>query len=131
MKSAMMILAGAALAIGSASAVAETRAEKGEAELAKMLEGRVAGEPVSCIPMNRSDDLRVIEHVGVVYDDGKTIYVSRAENPNSLDWTDIPVVERFGSQLCKHDVRKTIDRGNGNVSGIVFLGDFVPYTKRG
>ena len=42
-----MILAGAALALtGASAATAETLAEKGEARLARMLEGRTAGKIV-------------------------------------------------------------------------------------
>src|SRR5690606_9000765 len=126
------ILAGAAvLAMGASAASAETLAEKGEARLAKMLEGRTAGEPVSCITAIRSNGLRVIEHVGVVYDAGKTIYVSRPSDPKSLGPWDVPIFERLGSQLCKTDLVRTVDRTNGFTTGVVFLGDFVPYTKQG
>jgi len=41
------------------------------------------------------------------------------------------VIERFGSQLCKTDLTRTVDRHTGHVSGVVFLSDFVPYTKKG
>ena len=130
MKTFATILAGAALAVsGMSAASAETLAEKGEARLAEMLQGRVAGEPVSCITPHRSRNLQVIEHVGVVYDDGDTIYVARPNNPHSLGSMDVLVIDRFGSQLCKQDVTRTVDRYNGNVSGVVFLSDFVPYTK--
>ena len=130
MKTFATILAGAALAVSGVSAAsAETLAERGEARLAEMLQGRVAGEPVSCITPNRSRNLQVIEHVGVVYDDGDTIYVARPQNPRSLGSMDVPVIERFGSRLCKQDLTKTIDRYDGHVSGVVFLSDFVPYTK--
>ena len=127
-----LILAGAAVALtGAASATAETRAEKGEAQLAKMLEGRTAGEPVQCISALRGDRVQVIEHVGIVYDAGKTIYVARAADPKSLGHWDVPIIERFGSQLCKTDVIRTVDRSGGFLSGVVFLNDFVPYTKAG
>ena len=132
MNSLSLILAGAAVALtGAASATAETRAEKGEAQLAKMLEGRTAGEPVQCISALRGDRVQVIEHVGIVYDAGKTIYVARTSHPNQLDYWDVPVIERFGGQLCRHDIRRTIDRSSGHISGVVFLDDFVPYTKNG
>jgi hypothetical protein len=48
-----------------------------------MLEGRTAGEPVSCISALRSNRIEVIEHVGIVYDAGATIYVARPSNPDS------------------------------------------------
>lgn len=132
MKTLATILAGAALAVaGSTPALAETRADKGEARLAKMLEGHVAGEPVSCISAPRSSKLNVIEHVGVVYDAGNTVYVARPSDPKSLGTMDVLVIDRFGSQLCKQDVTRTIDRYHGHTTGVVFLSDFVPYTKAG
>src|SRR5688572_27732548 len=106
MKRLALILAGAALALtGAATATArETLAEKGEARLARMLEGRTPGEPVTCISAFRSNDIRVIEHVGIVYDAGRTIYVARVRDPDMLDQWDVPVFERFGSQLCATDI---------------------------
>jgi hypothetical protein len=57
-------------------------AEENEAKLARMLEGRTAGEPVSCISALAATRIEVIEHVGIVYDAGSTIYVARPTNPN-------------------------------------------------
>lgn len=132
MKTIASILAGAALVLSGATAVsAETLAEKGEARLARMLEGRVAGEPVSCINAVQSNRIRVIEHVGIVYDAGDTIYVARPTDPKALGPWDVPVIERFGNQLCRTDVIRTVDRSGGYVTGPVFLKDFVPYTKAG
>lgn len=125
------ILAGLALAATPALASAETPAERGEARLAKMIEGRAAGEPVSCIPALRSNRLTVIDHVGLVYDAGDTIYVARASNPRSLGRNDIVVIDRFGSQLCKQDIVRTVDRYQHYTTGAVFLEDFIPYTKQG
>jgi hypothetical protein len=132
MKTFALILAGAALALtGATAASAETRAEKNEATLAKMLEGRTAGEPVKCISALRSNRIRVIDHVGIVYDAGDTIYVARATNPNHLDHWDVPIIERFGGQLCTNDIMRTVDRSSGHFTGPLFLNDFVPYTRRG
>ena len=131
MKTFAMILAGAALALTGASASAETLAEKGEKRLAEMLEGRTAGTPVSCISTPRSNRLDVIENVGIVYDAGDTIYVSRPSDPKSLGRSDVLVIERFGSQLCKQDVIRTIDRYQGFLTGVIMLSDFVPYKKNG
>jgi hypothetical protein len=131
MKALATILAGAALALsGATAASAQTLAEKGEARLAKMLEGRSAGEPVSCISAMRGNKLQVIEYVGLVYESGDTVYVARPSDPRSLGRNDVVIIDRFGSQLCKQDVVRTVDRHNGFISGVVFLSDFVPY-KRG
>ena len=55
MKTLSLILAGAALALTGATAVLARSAEENEAKLARMLEGRVAGEPVNCIAALRSE----------------------------------------------------------------------------
>jgi hypothetical protein len=131
MKTITMILAGAALALSGATAVsAETAAERGEAKLARMLEGRVAGEPERCISAVRSNKVETIDHVGLVYDAGETIYVARATDPDRLRRTDALVLRRLSSGLlCSDDVRFTIDRHQGNITGSVFLTDFVPYRR--
>ena len=128
MKTLATILAGAALVLGG-TAVSAKSAEENEAKLARMLEGRTAGEPVNCISALRSDRMEVIEHVGIVYDAGSTIYVARITDPKMLDPWEVPVIKRFGSQLCTSDIIHTVDRSNGFFTGAVFLSDFVPYRR--
>jgi hypothetical protein len=130
MKKMLASLAAAAvLATGAAGAQAETRQERGEARLAEMLQGYEAGEPVTCINATRSNRLTVIPHVGLVYDAGDTIYVGRAVNHNMLRDDDVPVIERFSSQLCRNDVMRTIDRYSPSFQGALFIENFVPYHK--
>jgi hypothetical protein len=132
MKKLALILAGAALALSGATAVsAKSLAEKNEARLARMLEGRVAGEPVTCINAFRSNDIHVLEKVGIVYDAGNTVYVARLTDPDMIDAWDVPVIERFGGQLCTTDIIRTVDRSSGFFTGAVFLEDFVPYRRNG
>ncbi len=129
MKMLTTLIAGTALALGASAAVA--KAPSGEETLARMLAGRVAGQPVRCIALFRSDQLRVIDRVGVVYDAGKTIYVARARDPQSLRDDDILVTDRFGSQFCREDSMHTVERYTGALKSVVFLDDFVPYTRAG
>ena len=126
------LLAGAALALTGTAASAATTAEKGEARQARMLEGRTAGEPVGCITTLRSSKLQVIDEVGLVYDAGETIYVARPTDPRMLRRTDALVMERFSpSRLCVDEPIRTVDRHGGYFTGVVFLQDFVPYTREG
>lgn len=134
-------LAAAALALGGAMAPAAaqddtsqptTRAERNEARLAERLEGRTAGEMVSCVYAPNSNRLETIEGVGFVYDGGNTLYVARPRDPSVLGPNDIVLVRRFtGSQLCRQDLMQTVDRLSGMLSGIVAIDGFVPYTKPG
>lgn len=104
----------------------------GEAELARLIEGRVAGEPVDCVHLRRIRSSRIIDNTAIVYDAGSTIYVNRPRSGReSLDNWDTMVVKPFASRLCSIDVVQLYDAGAGFLSGIVFLGDFVPYRKPG
>lgn len=132
MKLITPILAGAALALGAAAANAGTIENKGEARLAEMLEGRVAGEPVRCITTFRSNTPQIIDRVALVHEEGDTIFVARPERPRSLDSRDILLIERFNSSsLCAGDHMRMIDRTGGFMTGLVFVKEFVPYTKAG
>jgi hypothetical protein len=131
MKTLATLLAGAALALAGTTSASAGNAEENEAKLARMLEGRTAGEPVNCISALRSNRIEVIEHVGIVYDAGSTIYVARPTDARQLGRNDIVVIDRFGGQLCTSDVIRTVDRYQGYTTGAVFLEEFVPYTKAG
>jgi hypothetical protein len=130
MRKIIAALAVSALAITAGGSVATAKERKtGEQKLAEMLKGRVAGKPVNCINTWRNDDMSIIDGTAIVYRSGRTIYVNRTQNPESLDWNDILVIEhQTGNELCKLDHVTTIDRGSGFLSGVVFLTDFVPYT---
>ena len=130
--------AAAALAlIASAPAAAEEEPAKeapemtkGEKELAKLLEGRVAGEPQRCIRTLPNDRMRVIDETAYVYGSGNTIYVQRTRDPERIDDNDIVVTRRFNaSQLCRLDTVTTVDRLGGFFTGVAFFEDFIPYTR--
>jgi hypothetical protein len=106
-----------------------TRQEREEARLAKLLEGRVPGKPESCITALSDNRLQFYDRTAVVYDAGDTIWVSRPTDPRSLDTRDVVVIRRTGSQLCKQDIIRTVDRTSGITTGVVFLENFVPYRR--
>ncbi len=127
MRTVALALAAAALLAGPASQAKERLT--GEQQLAKLLEGRVAGEPVSCIPLHRTSNTRIIDRTAIVYDSGRTIYVNRPRHPGSLDSDDVMVTRLHSSQLCRLDTVRLHDRSGFWYSGFVGLEDFVPYTR--
>ena len=132
MRTSRLFLAAAVLVFAGATAFAADKAErlaKNEARLAKLLEGRTAGEPVSCIPEFQSSKVEVIEGVAFVYGVGKTIYVAKPDQPDSMQWDDVMVVKRNAGQLCNTDIVHTVDRMTGFMTGVVFLSKFTPYRK--
>ena len=132
MRKLALVLAGSALALAGTAALASTTSEQGEARLARMLEGRTAGQPVSCISTMNSSKMEVIDETALVYDAGKTIYVARPVDPRQLKRNDAIVMNRFSpTRLCVQEPMRTVDRYGGYPTGAVFLKDFVPYTKNG
>ncbi len=122
--------AAAALALMAAAPAQAEEPSKGEKELAELLEGRVAGEPIRCIRSSVSDRMRTIDNTAYVYGHGKTIYVQRTTRPEDISDHDILVIRKFGStDLCRLDQITTADRSTGFFSGAVFFEDFVPYTR--
>ena len=106
----------------------------GEEKLAKLLEGRVAGEPTDCIYLPRVRSSRIINDTAIVYDAGSTLYVNRPRGgAYGLDDDDVMVMDLngSGSSLCSIDVVRLHDRNTFFYSGFVSLGDFVPYRKVG
>lgn len=127
-----LALASAALTMLAAPAHADepTTMTEGEVELAEMLEGRVAGEPQNCIRMFGSRSFSRIDDTALVYKDGDTIWVNYTRNPDSIDDDDIFVIDKFNAtRLCRTDQITLRDRFGGFFSGVLFLDDFVPYTK--
>ena len=128
MRTIALIAAGAA-ALLTGSALPARERLSGEQQLAKMLEGREAGRPVSCISTFGTRDTRVIDKTAIVYDAGSVIYVNRPRYPQSLDSDDVMVTELHGSQLCRMDTVRMHDRSNLWYRGFVGLEDFVPYRR--
>lgn len=101
-----------------------------DAQLAKILAGRVAGTPVRCIDPRSSSDTRIIDKTAIVYGSGRTIYLQQPDNPKLLNRDDILVTELWGSsQLCDIDIVRLHDRVGGWYRGFVGLTKFVPYTR--
>jgi hypothetical protein len=126
-KLAFALAAGAALLAGSA--VAAKPKLTGEEQLNKLLEGRVAGQPVNCLPLFDTRDQQVIDKTAIVYGTGRTIWVNRPMNAQDLDRDDVMVSDIHTSQVCKLDVVRLHDRSGGWYRGFVGLEQFVPYRR--
>lgn len=123
------LLAAAMIAAVPAAADART-AVSPEQKLAKILEGRVAGEPRDCIPLNATSRTRIINRTAIVYDNGSTIWVNRPTGgEQSLNDSYTMVTKPTGSQLCSIDTVNMVDGSSRTWRGFVQLGKFVPYRK--
>jgi len=122
------LLAAAAIAAAPAATAREKLAP--EDQLAKLLEGRVAGEPQDCISLSTARSSQIIEKTAIVYKVGSTYWVNRPKGgAESLDDDDILVTKTIGSQLCSIDAVELRDRTSHMYAGFVSLGQFVPYKR--
>jgi hypothetical protein len=126
-KAAIALLTATALLAGPA-VVAKERMS-GEEKLAKMLEGREAGEPVDCISFSQARDARIIDGTAIVYGSGRTIWVNRPMNADDLDRDDVMVTKTSLSRLCRLETVRLRDSSNFFFNGFVGLEEFVPYRK--
>ena len=132
MRLASLMLAAAALTAAVSPALAQSdRAARAQAELAKEIEGRTAGEPVKCLNLRDIRSTRIIDRTAIIYETtGGVIYVNTPKGgASSLDKWDVLVTDTHSSQLCDIDVVKLYDASSRMSSGFVNLGRFVPYRK--
>ena len=130
MRKLIASLVAAAAVISIAPAADARHRVAPEEKLAKLLEGRVAGEPQDCIYLPRIRSSEIIDGTAIVYDAGSTIYVNRPRNgADTLDDDDIMVTDTHGSSLCRIDIVRLHDRTSFFYDGFVGLDEFVPYKK--
>lgn len=123
-----VLFAAAAIAVAPAATAREKLAP--EDQLAKLLEGRVAGEPRDCISLSTARSSQIIDKTAIVYKVGSTLWVNRPKGgAGSLDDDDILVTRTSSSQLCSIDTIELRDRTSHFYSGFVSLGEFVPYRR--
>jgi hypothetical protein len=127
MRKLLALIATAALA-----ATAQASTPRGEDQLARALRGRVAGEPVSCINLHRATQSRVINDTAILWRVGSTLYVNRPRaGADALNQWDTMIVRLPVGQLCSVDTVHMVDLHSHMLTGIVFLGEFVPYRRVG
>lgn len=125
-----LLLGAVLIGMGAAAPATPRDNSRGEAKLAKAIEGRTAGKPVSCISMHNITSSEVIDGTAILYRVGRTVYVNTPRvGQSSLDSDDIMVSKTWGSQLCSLDTIRMIDRSSRFQTGFVGLGEFVPYVK--
>jgi hypothetical protein len=130
----LLIMLGA-LGLTGCTASAEMqapRAAEAKADLDEALAGRVAGKPQNCLPLSPSsmNGPQIIDQTTILYRDGKRVWrTTLASDCPSLGRDDILVVEMNGSQVCRNDLFRPIDRGSQIPGAYCRFGDFTPYVK--
>lgn len=101
-----------------------------EVSLQQELTGWVAGKPQDCIDLNQIHSMQIIARTAIIYDVGSTRFVNRPRSgAQSLNHSDTLVTDTHSSQLCSIDVVRLYDSSVHMQTGVLFLGEFVPYKK--
>lgn len=97
----------------------------------KMLAGRTAGTPASCITQSQIDST-------VIFDSGAILYKMKG-GPDYLNTpsphcpnlrSDSAIISRtYSNQLCRGDILQIVDPTTGANYGGCPLADFVPYAR--
>jgi len=128
MRKALLPVALAMLVAGGPAFAEEPT--RGEAELARIVEGRVAGEPVDCLEQRQIRSSRIVNGTAIVYEVGNTLYVNRpTTGASSLRDGEIMVTDTRSSRLCSIDMVKLYSSSTRMQMGAIGLGKFVPYAK--
>jgi hypothetical protein len=131
------LVAGLTLLIGGCATneMADAPAPIGEKQaklLDKELSGKVAGTPVNCISNTHQNSAIAISDDMLLYRvSGRLVYQNRLRGscPGLVRRDDIMVMETFGSQYCRGDIIRLVDRYSGINGPACVLGEFVPYRK--
>jgi hypothetical protein len=120
---------GLALAGCATQPPAPTRTAEAQAELNKLLAGKTAGRPLTCLQHYRADDMVRIDESTVAFKQGRQVYVNHLIGAcSNLDNSFYALVTKSsGTGLCRGDIAYVQDVSTGTIVGSCGIGDFVPY----
>jgi hypothetical protein len=125
------------LGLAACATTSEPRERSPEAqrELARFLDGKVAGQSQTCLPTFRTQDQVIIDERTILYRDGSNrVWRTEMNGPCSgLGRPGTAIVTRQfgGGNLCRGEIAQIVDTAAGFTVGSCSFGDFVPYTRAG
>jgi hypothetical protein len=133
MRSIPLLLIGATLAGCSTTAQPPAmRSAQSQEQFQRLLAGKVAGPPVSCLPSVRAGDMTVIDEDTVIFRQSSNhVYVGHmAGGCSNLGRPGYALLTRQvgSSGLCHGDIASVVDTHSGFTVGSCVIGDFVPYS---
>ena len=98
---------------------------------AEELVGRTAGAPQRCVMLNPQDGIRVSnsDRHTLLYGSGRVVYANHLGGSCGFRYDDVPVIEPFGTYLCRGDIVRSFDRTSHIPGPTCVLREFVPYTR--
>ena len=125
----LVIASGFALAGCATQLPAPTRTAEAQAELNKLVAGKTAGAPLTCLQHYRANDMVRIDESTVAFKQGRQVYVNHLIGAcSNLDSSFYALVTRSnGTGLCRGDIAHVQDVSTGAIVGSCAIGDFIPY----
>ena len=131
MRAIPLLLAAAALTGCVTQPPPATRSAEAQAEFQKLIAGKVAGRPLTCLQSYRSGEMVTIDNSTVAFKNGSTVYVNHLIGECSglkSGWSTL-VTRSSGPGMCRGDIADVADVRTGMVVGSCAIGDFTPYTR--
>lgn len=130
----ILVASAAAVVLAACSTATEPpmRTAQDQAKYLKLIEGRVAGTPMSCLPSWNADDMRVIDDQTIVFGQRSSrVYVANLRSPcNNVGQPGFALVTRTpGSGMCSGDIATVVQTSSGITAGSCVIGTFTPYTR--
>ena len=107
----------------------EPRTPHAQAKLDRLLAGKVAGPPMTCLQPYQASETITIDDNTILFRRGNTLYRNElAGGCNGLGSGFYTLVTRTtGSGLCRGEIATVTDVRSGVSVGSCTLGDFIPY----
>ena len=100
------------------------------AGLERILAGRTAGPPQSCVTSRSDFSLHAVDSTTITYGSGSTVYVNRlGPCPGLRELSTIIVVSASSGQYCRGDRIRANEPGSIIPGATCNLGDWVPYRR--
>lgn len=119
------------LALLTGCATTSQTAQAPDPKLTDALEGRIAGKPQNCIPLDQATGNEIFRDA-ILYraSRGKYFLADAPGCGSSRGNNDYILVQNvFGSQLCRGDIIRLVERVGGFTGGSCAIRSFTPYTK--
>ena len=135
MRSMPLLIAGTILASCTTAPPPPTGpSPKAQMELARAIQGKVPGHPISCLPNYNANDMTTIDSRTLAFRVGSatTYIVHLTPGCEMIDAGPYALLSRQfgGSGLCRGDIQSVIDTLNRSTVGSCTIADIVPYTRR-
>lgn len=117
------------LALLAGCATTSRTAEGPDPRIATALAGKVAGQSQSCIRLDEARGSEVVRDA-ILYRAGRDkSYLAEAPGCGTSGFNDYILVQKvFGSQLCRGDIIRLVQRTGGFEAGSCAIREITPYT---